>query len=167
MLTRREDTHHLRPGHHCGHRHDPATERLAEDVGVGHDALVVARERPPGPAEARLDLVREHQHVALRAQPANLDQEPVGRDDHAALALDGLQQDGDRVLVDRLRERGGVPVRDRDESRRVGPEVRAGRRVVREADDRGRAAVEVAHHDDDLGSALGTSFTWYAHLRAS
>ena len=65
----------------------------------------------PGAAEAGLDLVGDHQDVALGAQPADLGEEAVGRDDHAALALDRLEQDGDRVVVDRRRERLGVAVR--------------------------------------------------------
>ena len=43
--------------------HDAAAERLAEQVDVGHDALVVAREGLAGAAEAGLDLVGDEQHV--------------------------------------------------------------------------------------------------------
>ena len=111
----------------------------------------VVPERPrPG-----LDLVGDHQHVGLVAQRAHLAEEALRRHDHAALALDRLEQHGDRRLVDRGADRGDVAVRHHPEARRV--RRVAGRRVgvVAEADDRGRAAVEVALHHDDRGLRLG------------
>ena len=65
-----EDAEHVLVGDDRGHRHDPAAERLAEDEHVGPDALVLARERRPGAAEARLDLVGDEQHAALGAELA-------------------------------------------------------------------------------------------------
>ena len=47
-------------------RHDPAAERLAEHVEVGHDVLVVAGERAPGAPEAGLDLVGDQQDAVPR-----------------------------------------------------------------------------------------------------
>ncbi len=54
-----------------GDRDDAAAERLAEQVHVGHDALVVARERLAGAAEAGLDLVGDEQHVVRGADLAD------------------------------------------------------------------------------------------------
>ena len=53
VLARLEHAEDVGGGHHGGHRHDAAAERLAQDVHVGHDILVLARERGAGPAEAR------------------------------------------------------------------------------------------------------------------
>ena len=75
------------------------------------------------------------------------------RDDHAGLALDRLDQERDRVVVERRLERLEVPVRDGLEAGGVGAEVGPRRRVVGERDDRGRAAVEIAATDDDLRAA--------------
>ena len=55
---------------HRRHRHDAAAERLAEQVHVRHDALVLAGEGPARAAQTRLDLVGDEQHVALGAQLA-------------------------------------------------------------------------------------------------
>ena len=82
--------------------------------------------------------------------------EVIGRrDDDARLALDGLEQDGDRVVGDGRLEGGRIPVGHGHETGRERREAVARLRVVREAHDRRRAAVEVAAHNDDLGRAVG------------
>src|SRR5690606_2264501 len=83
-------------------REDAASESLAEDVDVGHDVLVVTGEGPPGAREAGLDLVGDHEDTAGGAQHAELAQVAVWRDDDATLALDRLEEDGDRRVVDEL-----------------------------------------------------------------
>ena len=147
-------------------RVEPAAQRLAEDVDVGHDVLVVAGERAAGAGQAGLDLVGDHQHLGAVAQRADLLEVALRRDDHAALALDRLEQDGDGGLVDGGLERLEVAVRHEPEAggvRRV-----AGRRdrVGRERHDRRGAAVEVALHRDDGGVVLGDALDQVAPLAA-
>ena len=60
-----------------GQRNHAAAERFAQQVDVGHDAEVVARECASGPCQTRLDLVGDHQHVVLGAQRADARQEVV------------------------------------------------------------------------------------------
>ena len=71
------------------------------------------------------------------------------------LALNGLDENRDRVVGDGRLESGRIPVGNRHEAGRERREPVARGRVVGEAHDRRRAAVEVAAHDDDLGGALG------------
>ena len=55
----------------------------------------------PRAAEARLDLVGHHQHCSVSSHSARTSlEEALRRDDHAALALDRLEQHGDRGVVD-------------------------------------------------------------------
>ena len=84
---------------------------------------MVAGERAAGAAEARLDLVGDEQHAAAVAELAGAAQVAVGRDDHAGLALDRLDQEGDGVVVERGLE--GVQVAEGDalEAGGVGAEV--------------------------------------------
>ena len=100
VLTGMQHAEDVAIGDHCGQRNHAAAERFAEQVDVGHHAPVVAGERAPGAGQAGLDLVGDHQHVALGAQRAHPRQVVVGRHDDARLALDGLEQHGDGVLVD-------------------------------------------------------------------
>ena len=97
MLAGLEHAEHVAVADDCRHRHDAAAERLAEHVEVRHDALVVAREGAAGAAEAGLDLVGGEEDVLAGADLADAAQVALGRDDHAALALDRLDQDGDGV----------------------------------------------------------------------
>ena len=80
------------------------------------------------------------------------------------LALDGLEQDRDRVLVDRSGEGRGVAVGHAHEPGRERAEAGARGRIVGEADDRGRAAVEVAAEDDDPGPVVGHALRLVAPL---
>ena len=98
------------------------------------------------------------------AELADAAQVAVGRDDHAALALDRLDQHGDGVLVDGRLEGRQVAVRDDDEAGRERAEAVARVRVVGEADDGGGAAVEVAGGDDDLGLVGGDALDLVAPL---
>ena len=108
-----------------------------------------------GAAEPGLDLVGDHQHVVLDAQPAHVVQVAGRRHDHAGFALHRLDQDGHGRLVDRRGERVGVAVRHRAEAGRVGAVVGLGDVVAGEADDADRAAVEVAVHDHDRRVPVG------------
>src|SRR5947199_9226975 len=79
-------------------RHHAAAERLRQAEDVRLDAVVLDREELPGPAEAGLDLVRDEERAALRAEPPNAGDVVVGREDHAALALDRLQDNGGGLI---------------------------------------------------------------------
>ena len=88
---------------------------------------MLAGEGPPGPARPRLDLVGDQQDAGLGADVADLAQVSRRRDDHAGLALDGLDQEGDGVLVDRFAQGVGVAEADDLESRSMGAVVVVGR----------------------------------------
>ena len=109
----RKTPEHVAIGDDGGQRHDPAAERLAEDVDVGDDALVLAGERRAGPSEARLDLVCHQQDAALGAELARRTQVALGRHDHPRLALDRFDEERDRVVIDRSAKRVDVSVRAR------------------------------------------------------
>ena len=91
----RDDVEHVVVGRDRRDRVETAAQRLAEHVDVGHHALVVAREGAAGPPQTRLDLVGDHEHVVLAADRPHVAQEALRRDDHAALALDRLEQHRD------------------------------------------------------------------------
>ena len=106
--------HHARAGvprHHRPDR-DPAGQRLRERHHVGLDAPVLVRPEAPGAPHAGLDLVEHEERAALVAQPAKDGQVAVGRDVDPALALDRLDQDGRRPVVDRALHRLDVAERD-------------------------------------------------------
>src|SRR6202008_4557742 len=65
VLPGTEDAEDVAPGDDRRQGPDPAAERLAEDVDVGDDVLVLARERRAGASEAGLDLVGDQQDVPL------------------------------------------------------------------------------------------------------
>ena len=138
-----------------GQRHDPAAERLAEDVHVGDDALVLAGERRAGPAETRLDLVRHQEDAALGAELAGRTEVPLGRHDHARLALDRFDEERDRVVIDRGAKRFHISVRDGPEPRGERAEAALRGRIVGEPDDRDRSPMEVPVSDDDLRAVGG------------
>ena len=138
-----------------GDRHDAAAEGLAEQVEVRNDTHQVAGEGRSRAAEAGLDLVGDEQHIVSRRDLAHGRQIVRRRHDDAGLALDRLEQHGNRVRVDRSLEGRRVPVGNSAEPRRERPEILAGRFVVGEADDRGGAAVEVLPGHDDVGHPGG------------
>ena len=117
MAARAQYAEHLLGGHHRRDRDDPAAERLAQHVDVGDDALELAGERRAGAAQAGLDLVGDEQHVGRGAQLADPREVAGRRHDHAGLALDRLEQDRDRVVVDGVPDRVEVAVRDDPEAR--------------------------------------------------
>src|ERR1700742_2527631 len=108
-------------------------------------------EQLAGPAEPGLDLVEDQHHVMRGAELAYLSEIAGWRNDDAGFPLDRLDQKGDGVRRDRLRQRPGVAEGDDPESRRERPEMIARRRVGAEADDTEGASVEVFGADDDLG----------------
>jgi hypothetical protein len=91
------------------------------------------------------------QDAGLGADVADLAQVSRSRDDHAGLALDGLDQEGDGVLVDRFAQGVGVAEADDLESRSVGAVVVVGQWVGRESHQGDGAAVEAVGAGDDLG----------------
>ena len=143
-----------RRGHDRGDRHDPAAERLAEQVHVGPHPVVLAGEGGAGPAQPGLDLIGDHERAVRRAQVPDGGQVTRRRHHDAGLALDRLDQDAHHVGVHRRGQRGGVPVGHDAEPGGVRPERGAGVGVGGEADDRRGPAVEIAveRHDDRLVS---------------
>src|SRR5262249_28663032 len=79
VLPGLEHAEDLPRGHHRGQRHDPAAERLAEDVHIWHHPVVLARERGAGTAKTGLDLVGDHQRAGGGAQLPDLGQVPGPR----------------------------------------------------------------------------------------
>ncbi len=150
MFPRGQDPHHVPVGDNGGNGEDAPAECLAEYVEVGYDILEVAGKGGTGPAEARLDFIGDHQYVVASADLAHLTQPAVGRQHDAGFALDRLHEEGGGVVVDGGFEGGGVSKRYGHESGCVGAETGSGDRVGGEADDGGRAAVEVAGADDDV-----------------
>ena len=97
VRARREDIHHLAGRDEGRDRQHSAAQRLAEDEPVGPDVLVLEGEPGAGASEPRLDLIEDQQHVVRVAQAAKPREKPRGRNDDAGLALDRLDQHGDRV----------------------------------------------------------------------
>jgi len=155
MVAGTEDVHHLVVGEHAGDRVEAARERLADDRDVRPDSLVLVGEELAGAAEAGLDLVADEQRVALAGQIAQRRQVALARDDHAPLTLDRLDQDGDRLLVDRRGDRVGVAVGQDAKAARERSEALAILIVRGEADDGRGAAVEVLVEDQDLALGVG------------
>ena len=84
--------------------------------------------------EPRLDLVGDHEHAVLGAELAGSAEVPIGRENDARLALDGLHQEPDDLGV---RERGrqclGVTVGHLDEPGGERPEPATRRWIGGEA----------------------------------
>jgi hypothetical protein len=114
--------------------------------------LVVARKAPAGAAETGLDLVGDEQDAGLVTDRPRGGEVAVGRDDDSGLPLDRLDEEGDGVLADGRAQRLRVTVGHPDEPGSEGAKAGPRQRVVREADDRGRPAMEVAGAHDDLGA---------------
>ncbi|MNX23551.1 hypothetical protein D3C86_535520 [compost metagenome] len=112
-------------------------------------------EEAAGAAEAGLDLVGDHQHAVLAADRGGLAQEAGGRDDHAGLALDGLEEERGGVGGDGGLQGGEIAEGDDLEARGEGAEALLVERLGREGDQGGGAAVEVVGADDDLGLVGG------------
>ena len=62
--------------------------------------------------ETGLDLVRHERYTRVVAERSGSRQEPLFWHDHAALALDGLDEEADRAVADGGSERFGIPRRE-------------------------------------------------------
>ena len=94
--------------HHA--RGDAARQRLGARQDVGRDARVLVGEPLARAAHAGLDLVEDQEHAAAIAELAQA-REVVGRRDvDPALALDRLDQDRGRLVVEHLGDRVEVVV---------------------------------------------------------
>src|SRR5829696_6632905 len=122
--------------------------------------------RLPTTAETGLDLVGGEEDVLAGADLADVAQVAVGRDDHAALALDRLDEDRHGVRGDRSLEGREVAVRDHVEAGGERAEPVAGIGIVGEADDGRGAAVEVAAGHDDPRLVGGHALDLVAPLAA-
>ena len=108
-----------------------------------------------GPSAAGLHLVENQQQLVLVGQLAQAGQETVGRNADAAFALDRLDHDGGRLVVDQPRHglqvaKGGV-----DEAGHQRPEPLVVLRLGRGRGGAQRPAVEAALERDDLVALLG------------
>ena len=130
VLTRAEHAEDAFVGRDRGYGHDPAAERLAEDVDIRCDRLVVDGEAFAGPPETRLHLVGDEEDVVCVTDRPDRGKVAGRRDDHAGLTLDRLDEERDRMLVDRRLERVRVPERDRAEPGGIGTEAAARDRVA-------------------------------------
>ena len=80
-------------------RVDAARQRLADGHHVGDDITVLAGPHPAGAPHAALHLIEDQQPLVTIAEGAQTAQVLVAGDVHAALTLDGLDQDrADRVV---------------------------------------------------------------------
>src|SRR6516164_8640742 len=111
-------------------------------------------EQPAGATEPGLNLVENQDDVVARTNLADRSEIAGRRNDHARLALNWFDQEGDRVGRDRRFERCGVAKGHNVETGREGAETVARGCVGAEADDRQSAAVEIVGADDDFGLIL-------------
>jgi len=153
VIARLEDVHQSAVGEDARHRVEASREGLAQRHDVGADAVVLVGEERPGAAETGLDLVGDEQGIVPFGELAELREIPRRRHDDTGLALDRFDEDGDRALVHRRPDGVGIPEGQQAiaAGERTEPLTVLGARG--EADDRGRAAVEVVVEDQDL--ALG------------
>ena len=113
-----------RPRHHLGARagdteRQPRRDPFGDGDDVGLQAEVLRGEHPAGPAHAGLHFVDDEQDAVLRRQLAQPLQERRRRDEVAALALDGLDDDG-RDFVGRDEVREELILDEREALRRAG-----------------------------------------------
>src|SRR4029453_2278332 len=159
MLTRLQHTEYVMISNHRGQRHDATAQRLAQQVDISRDVLMLQGECAAGSPQPRLDLVGNEQHPMLASQLPRPGHIACWRDAYARLALDRLQQECDNIISerlperfkitrDRLPERFKITVRDRHETWSVRSVVIMRERIVGETDDRCRPAVEVASRND-------------------
>src|SRR4029453_13193840 len=148
MLTRLQHTEYVMISNHRGQRHDATAQRLAQQVDISRDVLMLQGECAAGSPQPRLDLVGNEQHPMLASQLPRPGHIACWRDAYARLALDRPQQDCDNIISDRLPERFEITVRDRYETWSVRSVVIMRERIVGETDERCRPAVEVASRND-------------------
>ncbi len=97
VAARIEDIHHVAAADDGRDRVEAAGQRLAQDVEVRRDVLVLAGEPSTRASEPRLNLVRHEQHLAIAAEPGGGLQVALWRQHDAGLALDRLDEEGARV----------------------------------------------------------------------
>src|SRR5690625_2851123 len=149
MLSRMDDPEYVTVTDDGRYRHDSGAERLPEQVQVRFDTFMLTGEGGSRAAETGLDLVGHEQHVLLGADLAYPTEVTLGSSDDSRFPLDGFEQDGDRVGVDRRVQRRCVAERDNVEPGREWPEAGTCGVVVREAHDADGAAMEVVACNDD------------------
>ncbi len=136
-------------------RHHAAAERFREAEDVGRDAPLFAREHRARAAHARLHFVEDQERAELVAERADGGEILVVRNDHAALALDRLEQHGADVLARRAARGHRVDERENIVERHVfeAGQERAERHAERGLTARGERtvtlAVKAARRDDD------------------
>ena len=133
---------------------DPAGQGLGAGQDVGHDAFVLVREPFAGTAHAGLDLVEDQEHAAPVAQPPQPREIAGRRDVDPPLALDRLDQNRGRLVVEHRGDRLEVVVRNIDEAgnHRLEPDVVLGLGGGRQCGV--GPAVEPSLHRDDLEAPL-------------
>ena len=150
VSARSKDLHDLVIGDDGRYGEDAAAERLAEAHDVGAGVFVLPGEALARPAEAGLDLVADEEHLVPGTDFADLPQIACGRNVDAGFALDGLDDDGDRVGSDALRDGVGVAVGDLREAGQVRPVIDERIWVGRHRDDGDRPTVEIVLGADDV-----------------
>src|SRR5699024_6476697 len=100
VLARTNDAEHVAVADHCGDGQDAAAKSLSEQVEVRNDTLTVARESLTDPAETRLDLIGDEQHVLLIADLTDPRQVALRRDDDPGFALDRFHEDSYGLVRD-------------------------------------------------------------------
>ena len=135
----------------AGADRDAAAQPLGDgdDVGVGHRS----GEPLAGAADAGLHLVEPEQRAVVAGDLAGGGEVRGGRDDHARLALDRLEDDGGRLVGDGPGERGLVAVRHEGDVAGQRLERRAVRLLRRQRERPHRAAVEGALGGDQVRTA--------------
>ena len=133
-----------------GRARDAAAEALGERHDVGRDAEVLIGEPLAGPAAAGLHFVEDQQQVVLVGQLAQLGEEAVGRDADAAFALNRLDQDRRRFVVDQRGHGAEVAIRCVAEAGQQRADAFVVLRLGRGAGGAVGAAVEAALEGDDL-----------------
>ncbi|SKT92264.1 Uncharacterised protein [Mycobacteroides abscessus subsp. abscessus] len=168
MLAGMQHAEHIGIGYYRRDGNHATTECLAQQIDVGNNVPVVAGKHSSGAGETRLDFVGDEQNIVLGAQCADGGQVVVRRDDDAGLALNGLQQDGDGVAVDRPLQGGGIAEWHDAESGSERSESAARGLIGGEAHDADGSTVEVivCHHDIGLihRHALDVGAPFTGHL---
>src|SRR5690349_25071770 len=109
-------------------------------------------EQPAGTTEPSLNLIENQNDVVACTNLPHRFEITCGRNDHPRLALDGLDQEGDRIGRDRRFERRGVAKGyDATEPGGEGTEAVARGRIGAKADDSQGTAVEIVAAHDDFG----------------
>ena len=129
---------------------DAAAEALGQRHDVGRDAEVLVGEPLAGAAAAGLHLVEDQQQLVLVGQLAQAGEEAGGRNADAAFALDRLDQDGGRLVVDQRDDGAEVAERGVAEAGQQRADALVVLGLGRGGDGAVGAAVEAALEGDDL-----------------